>query len=75
MLGELGTRYSLSVTCIEREERWSLTCIPKPSPYEMHLEREYYGPNKGPDGPPRSPAVVGIDRKEHMHSERDILTL
>jgi hypothetical protein len=39
------------------------------------MGREYHGPNKLPDAPSRGPAVVRIDRKEHMYSGRDILTL
>jgi hypothetical protein len=41
----------------------------------MHMEREYDGSGKQPDGPPRGPAVVRIDKKENMYSGRDILTL
>jgi len=46
MLGELGTRCSLSVHLYWEGERLILTCIPRPSHYEMHIEREYKGPNK-----------------------------
>jgi hypothetical protein len=42
-----GDKVLCQCTCIGREERWSLTFIhSRPSPYKMHMEREYYGPNK-----------------------------
>lgn len=75
MLGELGTRGSLSVHLYREGERLSLTCIPMPSPYAVHIKRGYNSPNKRSDRPHRDPTVVRIGRKENMESGGDMLTL
>ena len=49
MLGELWIRCSLSVHLYGEGGVLSLTCIPRPSPNKMHIEREYNDPNRRSD--------------------------
>ena len=53
----------------------SLTCIPRPSPNKMHIEREYNSPNRRSDIAPEGSTVVSMDRKKNMYSGGDTLTL
>jgi hypothetical protein len=54
---------------------WLLTCIPRPSPDKMHVERQYNGPNKQPDKNPECSTVGSRDIKENMYSGGGMLTL
>ena len=56
-------------------ERLSLTCIPRPFPCKMHIEKVSNSPNKQCDIPPEASAVVSIDRTGDMYSGGDMVSL
>jgi hypothetical protein len=63
MFRELWTRCSLAMHLYGEGGRWSLTCIPRPSLSEIHMERGYNSLNKRPGRTPEGSADVSIDRK------------
>ena len=57
-----------------RGERLSLTCIPRPLPDKIHMERDYNGPDIQPYRALEGSTVVSIDRKEDMYPGGDMLS-
>lgn len=75
MIGEVGTRCSLSVHLPGEGKRLSLSCMLRTSPYKRHMREALDIHDEQCNGHPGDPTLVSIARKEYMCSGEDMLIL